>query len=112
MSCARSREAGRALPGSSEEGVPPSWGFSKGAGPLLGPLEEWARQASEPSLRRKGGILEQDVDRGAASPLGERCVALACARWSAIRWLARESDTLAGSQLSGRLLSRLQQKRS
>ena len=30
-------------------------------------MEEWARQASEPSLRREGGILEEYVDR----PIGE-----------------------------------------
>ena len=45
---------GNATPGSSEGGVPPSWGFYKGAGPLVrvGEAGFWA----EPT--RKGGILE------------------------------------------------------
>ncbi len=52
----------------------PRLGVPKGVCPLRGdvprglaPLEEWARQASEPSLRREGGILEEYVDR----PIGE-----------------------------------------
>jgi hypothetical protein len=51
---ARSREAGIAPPGSSEGGVPPSWGFYKGAGPLVRVDEAgfWAEPA------RAGGILE------------------------------------------------------
>src|SRR6185436_13012652 len=51
---ARSREAGLAPPGSSEGGAPPSWGFYKGAGPLVrvGEAGFWA----EPT--REGGILE------------------------------------------------------
>jgi len=52
---ARSREAGQR----------PAWEFRRGCAPFGGilqggwpPLQEWARQASEPSLRREGGILE------------------------------------------------------
>ena len=45
---------GNTPPGSSEGGVPPSWGFYKGAGPLVrvGEASFWAE------LTREGGILE------------------------------------------------------
>ena len=51
---ARSREAGHTPTGSSEGGVPPSWGYYKGAGPLVRVSEAgfWA----EPT--REGGILD------------------------------------------------------
>jgi len=49
----------------SHEAGLPRLGVTKGVRPLRGdsprglaPLEEWARQDSEPSLRREGGILE------------------------------------------------------
>ncbi len=51
---ARSREAGQRPAGSSEGGVPPSWGFYKGAGPLVRVGEAGFR--AEPT--REGGILE------------------------------------------------------
>jgi len=45
---------GNTPPGSSEGGVPPSWGFYKGAGPLVGVGEAGFR--AEPA--REGSILE------------------------------------------------------
>ena len=63
----RARGAGRrgnTPPGSSEGGVPPSWGFYKGAGPLVRVGEAGSR--AEPA--REGGILEQDVDRLSGEP--------------------------------------------
>ena len=51
---ARSREAGQRPAWEFRRGCAPFGGFYKGAAPL----QEWARQASEPSLRREGGILE------------------------------------------------------
>jgi hypothetical protein len=55
---AQSRQRGNTPPGSSEGGVPPSWGFYKGAGTLVGVGEAGFR--AEPT--REGDILEQDVD--------------------------------------------------
>ena len=55
---------GNPPPGSSEGGVPPSWGFYKGAGPLVRVGEAGFR--AEPA--RKGGILEQDVNRPSGEP--------------------------------------------
>ena len=59
----------------------PRLGVPKGVCPLRGdvprglaPLEEWARQASEPSLRREGSILKQYVD----GPSGEPARRQAC----------------------------------
>ena len=79
----RARGAGRRgtpPPGSSEGGVPPSWGFYKGAGPLVRVGEAGSR--AEPA--RKGGILEQDVNRPSGEPVrlgavkhAAKCVAAA-----------------------------------
>ena len=44
--------------------VPPSWGFYKGADPLVRVDEAGSR--AEPA--RKGGILEQDVNRPSGEP--------------------------------------------
>jgi len=44
---AQSREAGLAPPGSSEGGAPPSWGFYKGAGPLVRVGEAGSRAGPE-----------------------------------------------------------------
>jgi hypothetical protein len=55
---------GNTPPGSSEGGVPPSWGFYKGAGTLVEVGEAGFR--AEPT--REGGILEQDVDRPSGEP--------------------------------------------
>ena len=55
---------GVASPGSFEGGVPPSWGFYKGAGPLVRMGEAGFR--AEPT--KEGGILEQYVDRLSGEP--------------------------------------------
>jgi hypothetical protein len=55
---------GNIPPGSSEGGMPPSWGFYKGAGPLVRVGEAGSR--AEPA--REGGILEQYVDRLSGEP--------------------------------------------
>ena len=61
---ARSREAGNTPPGSSEGGVPPSWGFYKEAGPLVRVGEAGSR--AEPA--REEAYLKQYVDRPSGEP--------------------------------------------
>ena len=63
--------------------MPPSWGFYKGASPLVGVGEAGFR--AEPT--GEGGILEQDVDRPSgepacldAGPTASWCVATALTR--------------------------------
>ena len=80
---ARSREAGFAPPGSSEGGVPPSWGFYKGAGPLV--------RVGEAGSRAEPACLD-------AWPTASRCVATALARSSALCMImARKENTALGS---------------
>jgi hypothetical protein len=62
---ARSREAGQHSAWEPEGGAPPSWGFYKGAGPLIRVGEADSR--AEPA--RKGGILgKQYGDRPSDEP--------------------------------------------
>jgi hypothetical protein len=101
---------GLATPGSSEGDVPPSWGFSKGAGPLGGVGEAGFRAVPT----REGGILEQNVDRPSgepacldAGPTVSRCVATALARSSALCMIeARRKNTAVDSAFRLRNCSR------
>ena len=63
----RARGAARrdfAPPGSSEGGAPPSWGFYKGAGPLVRVGEAGFRAETA----REGDILDKYVDRLSGEP--------------------------------------------
>ena len=90
--------------------MPPSWGFYKGAGPLVRVGEAGLR--AEPA--REGGILEQDVDRLSgepacldAGPTVSRCVATALARSSALCMIvARRKNTALDSDFRIRDCSR------